>query len=721
MNSESQSTDNLKELLSEPLFMLPPSASLRRASALMQEQGVSSLLVQGKDEPNGIITERDILIASAQQVNPNTPVSDFMSSPVISVTESAAVRQGHNLLNQYNIRHLLITDEAQAPLGILSTSDFRSRLASSFLTRLRSIKRLMSHWFIALPAETPAQQLLEVMAKRDASCIVITRNRKPCGLITEADTVKMLSHDMPADTAAQDIMSTQVQTVKLDTSVPEVLALFQHQASRYLVVVDNEQYPVGLISEHDIIRQIELHFAANRETQKVALVNREHHYEHKYQAIFDTTNAFLILLNPEGQVVEINGAAQEMFGCSYESIIGKPLHKSPRLATENKAQKQLRRAIEGAKLGHFRQLVAEHLDESAQPYWVEYRLQPMLNDEKALELILIEGFDISELKRTQTQLQSQAFYDPLTNLPNRSLLSERMKLVLGQRRNSQKMLAIAYLDLDHFKPVNDKLGHDVGDLLLKEVAKRLTSNTRSNDTVSRLGGDEFVILLPELDDADHAEEVIRHVLRKISEPYSIREHCIEISASIGFTICQGEDADADILMRQADQAMYRAKQLGRNRCFMFDRDENDTAINHLKLVSQLRAGMAAAQLELFYQPKVNMRTSEVIGVEALVRWLHPTRGLLTPKDFLPKLTDHPVMSELDHWVLLQSIRQLSIWKEMGVNLTLNVNISGHSLKNQVFVDTLERLLENHPELPRSFLELEILENTALEQISSIGD
>lgn len=330
--------------------------------------------------------------------------------------------------------------------------------------------------------------------------------------------------------------------------------------------------------------------------------------------------------------------------------------------------------------------------------------------------------DITRLKEQQVRLERMAKYDPLTQLPNRVLLADRMQQSMAQSRRSGKMLAVCYLDLDRFKPINDRLGHHSGDELLVMVARRLNEHLRESDSAARLGGDEFVLLLTQLDSVEECNEVLQRLLHTLSQPYRLTaEEVKDISASIGVTLFPADDVDSDTLLRHADQAMYIAKQQGRGRYHLFDPEFDRLTQANIEEVLQVQRALDGDEFVLYYQPKVDMRRGTVVGMEALLRWQHPQRGLLLPGEFLPLIENSQFSLQLGEWVLRHALEQMQQWQAQGVVLGVSVNISGLHLQQTEFSTRLSHILGNYPEALRHQLELEVLETTALDDVLHVSE
>jgi diguanylate cyclase (GGDEF)-like protein len=332
------------------------------------------------------------------------------------------------------------------------------------------------------------------------------------------------------------------------------------------------------------------------------------------------------------------------------------------------------------------------------------------------------GNDITPIKEHQNQLERIAHYDILTNLPNRVLLSDRLSQAMLQCSRHEQSLAVVFLDLDGFKAINDTHGHDVGDELLIILSARMQEALREGDSLARIGGDEFVAVLAGLAKVEDCEPVLERLLLATSERVIIDNIVVNVSASIGVTLYPQDNVDADLLLRHADQAMYVAKELGKNRYHLFDTAQDDAVKVQRESLEAIRIALDNHQFVLYYQPKVNMRTGSVVGVEALIRWQHPERGLLNPIEFLPVIENSPMSIELGEWVIDRALTQISQWQAMGIKLhvSTSVNIAAVQLQQPDFTDKLTTLLAAHPDVEPRYLELEVLETSALDDIHDVS-
>ena len=322
--------------------------------------------------------------------------------------------------------------------------------------------------------------------------------------------------------------------------------------------------------------------------------------------------------------------------------------------------------------------------------------------------------DIRHLKAQEKQLARMAYYDALTGLPNRVLLADRLQHAVARARGRNTVLAVCYMDLDDFKPINDGHGHAAGDMALVQVARHLQAAVQPDDTVARIGGDEFVLLF-ERNDVDACQRMLQQTIDAIAVPVQVGSGSHPLAGSIGVTFFPHDDVEPEALLRHADQAMYRAKQAGGGRFHVFDADDDRHARDVGHHAQRLRQAMREGELVLHYQPKVDMRRGTVLGAEALIRWQHPERGLLPPSAFLPLLEDDALTIDLGEWVIEQALLQAGRWAAQGLRLPVSVNVASAQLQAADFMRKLGLALERHP-AAADLLELEILETTSLDDV-----
>jgi diguanylate cyclase (GGDEF)-like protein/PAS domain S-box-containing protein len=447
-------------------------------------------------------------------------------------------------------------------------------------------------------------------------------------------------------------------------------------------------------------------------------VSERHAAEERWRlaaSLFEHLHEGLLITDAEHRILHVNPAYLRMSGYGRGELIG----TVPALLQPPSAEQAAVRAPMWASLKTQGAWRGETIDrrKSGETYPQQVTISAVRAGDGQINHHVLVVSDITQARRHRAQLEQQARFDVLTQLPNRGYLAQLLREALAQADREGHLLAVCYLDLDHFKPINDQLGHQAGDRLLRELASRLQAAVRGGDTVARLGGDEFVLLL-RARSAEEARMALDRVLEIVSRPYLLgRAAPRHLTASIGATVYPTDRADADTLLRHADHAMYIAKQAGRGRVQFFDPESAREATAQREAVERIEAALAADELVLHYQPKVDMKRGQVLGVEALLRWRHPQQGLLPPGDFLPLIEPAEFAVKLGDWVLRQAIDQLAAWQRQGLDLSVSVNITGRHLQDPHFAQRLGELLGRRPPALARRLTLEVLETTALADVA----
>jgi len=322
--------------------------------------------------------------------------------------------------------------------------------------------------------------------------------------------------------------------------------------------------------------------------------------------------------------------------------------------------------------------------------------------------------------KLEKRLHELAYYDALTGLATRTLFTDRLQKVIDAHGRDSSLCAIAYIDLDHFKPINDSYGHHVGDQVLAEIAKRLKELVRKNDTAARLGGDEFALLLTNLNSTEDCEKLLKRVSSVVSQEIIIELDSetisLNTSASIGVCLLDGSSTSADTLLRHADHMMYQAKSAGRGGVLFFDPEVEKELKNSRDHLTEAAAAIKNNEFVLYYQPKIDLLSKKLLGVEALIRWQHPVRGLLLPSEFWGALQHKQLSRLFGEWVFREAAKQIIDWKSAGIDLVVSVNVSPYHLQDPSFIDFISQLIDEYPLLSEKCIELEILENSAFDDI-----
>ncbi|MGB7174470.1 MAG: EAL domain-containing protein [Candidatus Acidiferrales bacterium] len=423
-----------------------------------------------------------------------------------------------------------------------------------------------------------------------------------------------------------------------------------------------------------------------------------------------------------GTITYLNLVAEAMTGWGRDEATGKPLSEVFRIidgTTRETVRDPLEMAVSQNKtVGITPNCILIRRDGFESP--IEDSAAPIHDRAGSVIGAVIVFHDVSAARAMSLQMTHAAQHDVLTNLPNRILLNDRIAQSISLARRQRRPVAVLFMDLDKFKNINDSLGHAMGDRLLQSVSKRLINVLRRSDTVSRQGGDEFVMLLPDLTSEEDAPASAQKILLSLNAPHPLMGDGLYIGASIGISLYPKDGEDAETLIKNADAAMYHAKNAGRN-CFQFFKTEmNREAVKRQSLEASLRHAVEREEFLLHYQPKVNLDTGEITGVEALVRWQHPDRGLVPPSEFVPVAVDCGLIIQIDRWVMGEACKQATAWHQQGLSpLPISVNVCDVDFRNPGFVAGVQSTLSKTGLEPR-YLELELTERGLMENVKSAG-
>jgi len=415
----------------------------------------------------------------------------------------------------------------------------------------------------------------------------------------------------------------------------------------------------------------------------------------RMRRIYEQANDAILLIDPETRlIVDCNPTAMKLLGYSPEMIARKPVETLTQHPTA------MRTFLDGvAEHSMQRHLVTQFNAKDGNAFSID--LSASMLDSEDNRLILLIGRDLSDHEYAQHQIQHLAYHDTLTDLPNRTLLTDRVNRALKRSHRSRQVGALLFIDLDNFKRINDSLGHSIGDLLLQELAARLRYGLREEDTISRLGGDEFVILIEQLGtDQLKAEQQVNEIATKVrhlmAQEYELNGHELHVTGSIGYVTFPRDGETMETLLRHADQAMYNAKTSGRDTITRFTNAMDEQATQRMRMENDVRQAMRQGQLELYFQPVLRIRDGHMLGAETLVRWIHPEDGVIPPDQFLPQIQDSALMLKLADWVMQEAFsRQAEIAGDRTLLRPdyLAINLSHQQFHQPNFVSQVEQLLQ----------------------------
>jgi diguanylate cyclase (GGDEF)-like protein/PAS domain S-box-containing protein len=426
-------------------------------------------------------------------------------------------------------------------------------------------------------------------------------------------------------------------------------------------------------------------------------------------SVYETTQEGILITDSDGTILRSNKSVSRITGFSSDEMVG----RNPKMFSSGRQDAAFYKTLWQTLLAddHWEGEVWNR-HKSGHVYAELLRITAVRNEHGTIVNFVSTFSDITREKEHKEELERIAYYDALTGLPNRVLLTDRLRQAIVASRRSSQIFACLFIDLDGFKEVNDTHGHDIGDSLLIEVAKRMRSALREMDTLSRIGGDEFVAIMGELPNVSSSEITLVRLLNAVCQPVLIGAITAQVSASIGVTFFpQSDEVDADQILRQADHAMYQSKLKGKNCFTVFDHNNDREIRDHHETVTRISLALYKGEFKLFYQPKADTFTGLVIGAEALIRWEHPERGIVPPLEFLPEIVGQPMETEIGDWVIATALDQMAEWSSRAIHVPVSVNINLSHLEQSDFVERLELALSERPSVRPEDLTLEILETS----------
>lgn len=697
-------------VLQKNLICCSPHSSVQQAAQLMQQHNISCILIQNAREIIGIWTESDCkkLDLSDQSVL-QQDVSVVMTTPVLSVQDQCTTSDAAALMKQKGVRRLLVTDSTHKAIGIVTQTDLIHQQPLEHYLMLRDISSILVELPLLLQAELTVAQAALLMRQTQRDAAIVQFDNSEYGIVTERDLVHFIATERTLCLLAE-VATRPLLTLPLHSSLLQAVRILREHGFRHLGVTDSYGKPAGLLSHNHILLNMEhlyiSELKAALQARDKALRSSESSLRLAYKVIEASHDAVMIT-NAHGVIQSVNPSFCKLTGYSAEEAIG----QTPNLLSSGEHDQT------------FYQQMWQRLQE--QGYWQGEIWNKRKNGEIYPEWLSISAVrgenaeinqyaaifsDITERKKREQKIHELAYFDELTGLANRRLYQDRLEQALANAKRHNHQLAVLFLDLDLFKRINDTLGHQAGDDALRQVARRLQKASRAGESVARLGGDEFTILVPECDGIEEIEKLAQRIVAQFELPFQIQHNELVLTTSVGISIYPQHGTTASELLKFADAAMYQAKESGRNKYSLYTScvgQKNDQA---LQLEQALRKALAQQQLEVHYQPKIDLRTGHLHSLEALVRWHDKELGQVPPERFIGMAETLGLIQQLGQQVLRQVCYQLQAWAELAVPVA--VNISAKELDDPLFITHLTQILAETAVDPK-LLELEITESCLL--------
>jgi len=680
----------------------------------MAERQCSSILIMRDGEPVGIWTERDALAVDfSDHSATRVAIREVMSSPVACIHAGTELGEAAMRFRSENRRHFLVIDAQGNPEGVLSQTDVALNQGMEAYLRLREVGAAMRSTPLVLEADVLLSAVARRMREMERDAAVIRFAEGDLGIVTERDLVRFIANH-PGDTPIGTLASRPLLTVSVDDMLIHARDLLMDHKVRHLAVLDDEGRVTGLLGFRDMLAGTEQVYLKDLrralEQRDQALAQSRQHLQ-LAERVIDSSLEGIIITDDQARIEFVNPAFTHLTGYTLEEVAG----RTPAVLSS------------GRHPPTFYQEMWTTLQE--QGYWRGEIWNRRKGGELYLELLTITAItddeskttnyaglftDITHIRENERQVRQLAYYDPLTRLPNRRLLDDRLSLAVRHAHRHRQRFAVLFIDLDHFKQVNDTLGHAVGDELLLSVAERLRDNLREDDTLARLGGDEFIALLPDLHEVDEATRATQRLIGAISQPYVIDSHDFRVGCSVGLSFYPDDGGNADELIRAADAAMYRAKEEGRNTYRLYAPEMDTRVRSQLALETALRDTAETGNgLSVHYQPIFDRESGALHSAEALLRWTHPERGPVSPGEFIPLAERSGLIIPLGRAVMRMVCTQLKAWQQAGLDpVPVAINLSARQFWQGDLLNDLKAMLKGC-ELDPRLMSFELTESTLM--------
>ncbi|WP_031438227.1 EAL domain-containing protein [Methylobacter tundripaludum] len=713
---------SIKDITQTSLLTCLPNETMHDAAVKMVERNCSAILIAVDDEIIGIWTERDVLKFDFSSPDArSTPVSEGMSSPVICVNENASLEEVSLKFKKDGVRHYVVIDDHGKQRGIISQTDVIKKHNFEFFLVLKTAGSVLKPIPPMIQSTQSMAQASKLMHSSHSDAIRVEFPDESVGILTERDVVKALASLMLNPIVA-DHASSDLVTVNEHESLYHAKKVMLLNGFRHLGVSDNKGNLIGIINLTDILAGFRSTYV---EELKESLAHRDVLLRDSLKSlglakkIIDNTQEGVITTDKHVVIQTCNAGFTKITGYTEEEVIG----KTPGIISSGRHDKNFYYAMwEKINKYGFWQGEIWNRRKNGEVY-PELLTITEIRDDETNEISNYAAIfsDISQLKSDEEEIKRLAFYDPLTELPNRRLLNDRLAQELAITGRSGKNGALLFIDLDHFKNINETLGHSAGDRVLVEVAYRLKLRVRDCDTVARISSDEFVVILTELNEqielaCNEARYIAEKLQQAICQVYSVMNHKLYISSSIGIAMfSENSDIPPDDLLKQAGTAMYRAKESGRNMLQFFQDSMQEAAMERMLIEKELRQALDENQLSLYYQPQVDYHGT-LMGAEALIRWNHPKKGFIPPDKFIPIAEECGLIQAVGAWVLEQSFIHLRQWDRLQVHLPhLAINISPRQFYHDDFMGILGRLVKQYQISPSRIM-LEFTEGLLMNDV-----
>ena len=689
---------------------------LIEAVKLMRAHNVSAIFVKQQQQIIGVWTETDCLTLNfSNRSLRQLAIESVMSSPVLSVPSQQLLTETAMVFNKQGVRHLLVTDTNDIPSGVISITDIVNNQGLEHYLQFRPINDQYNKNIRIVPSSLAINDAVSMMREyAEKVILVFNEDENVHGIITQRDLLKLIT-EQHNHLVCWDLASRPLYQISPQDSLFDAYRLMSESNIRHLVVSENNQIN-GVLSLENLINEIETAYCC--ELEKV-LQQRDIALQHSQRNLFlankiiDSSLDGIMITDSNGVIMQVNPAFTHLTGYKEYEVIG----KRPNMLSSGRHDKNfyIKMWDSLAKTGVWQGEI--HNRKKCGDIYIEWLSIIEIKEPSHSEVIYAAIFsDITERKSAEEKVVQLAYFDELTGLPNRRLFNDRLSMALASAHRDKQMLAVMFIDLDRFKEVNDSLGHNAGDTLLKLVSERIINTLNEGDTLARLGGDEFIVLC-EINNVEGAITLAESILNHLNTPFKLEGFEVGVTASIGAAVYPDDGLDSETLLKHADIAMYRSKDVGRNSFQLFQPSMNARSLERLAMMSRFQHALENNEFELYFQPKQCLKTGLIMGAEALLRWHDPDLGTISPAQFIPLAEELGLVVRLDLWVINQAGKELTLWQAQGIDAgRLAINVSACHLSQGKLADNIKAMLTRY-QLPGSLLEIELTESSFISSFS----
>ncbi|NVJ93511.1 MAG: EAL domain-containing protein [Methylocystaceae bacterium] len=711
----------ISTIVNRNLLTCLPTETITNCAQAMQKNGCSSILVIQNNVPVGIWTERDSLRLDVSNLAIfNKPVSTYMNAPVKSIREDVSIGAAAVRFKEEKVRHLLVTDMDDDPIGIITQTDVILKHGEEYYLTLKSVGQTLTAKAPVIDADIPFSQAIENIQDAPQSAVCVKFSDDSYGILTEKDVTRFVSQKHFPQTVGESA-SKPLVTISHAVNLLEARNKLVTTGFRHLGVHDETGAIIGLISFSSILSSLQFEYVRRINTileERSQALKKSQSNLHLAHKIIEASLDGVIIVNAENIIEYVNPTFTQVTGFSATEAVGQTpaLLKSGR--HDNTYYEEMWQQIlnEGFWQG---EIWNRRKNGEIFPEWLTITA---IKDD-AGQIYQYAGIfcDISERKTQENEIRKLAYFDELTQMPNRRLFSDRLHMAVARAKRHKEKLAIIFVDLDHFKKINDTLGHNTGDEILIEAAQRLTACTREEDTVARLGGDEFVLLIPEVDDIDEVTKVADRIVTAFSHSFVINERQLFVTASLGISVFPDDGEEVETLIKNADAAMYRSKDEGRNTFKMFNPSFTDHGLRQLQIENALRNAIKKNEFELYFQPQAQASDGKLVAAEALLRWHNDEIGVIGPAEFIPIAEEIGIISVIGDWVLERACQHIKEWNEKGYKpIIISINIAPEQISDIHFPKKVAETVA-HYGIDGKILEIEITEGSFIRNPEQVRD